>query len=76
VIRILAGVMMLAVVAAVPHSWRVRAADPTRFVSPFGDDMGGANDCSSPDTPCLTIQHAIKSVRLRRPDRAFARHLY
>src|SRR5215471_2801962 len=31
----------------------------SRFVSPFGDDMSGASDCSSPDTPCLTIQHAV-----------------
>jgi hypothetical protein len=31
----------------------------SRFVSPFGDDMMGANDCSSPDTPCATIQNAV-----------------
>jgi hypothetical protein len=28
-------------------------------VSPFGDDLGGANDCTSPDQPCKTIQQAV-----------------
>src|SRR5215471_12205100 len=58
VIRILAGVMMLAVVAVAPHAWRARA-QTNRLVSPFGDDLGGANDCTSPDQPCKTIQHAV-----------------
>ena len=57
-IRILAGVMMLAVVAVAPQAWRARA-QTNRLVSPFGDDLGGANDCTSPDQPCKTIQHAV-----------------
>jgi hypothetical protein len=50
--------MMLAVVAIVPQGWRARA-QTTRLVSPFGDDQSGANDCTSPDLPCKTIQHAV-----------------
>lgn len=30
-----------------------------RYVSPTGDDAGGANNCSNSGTPCLTIAHAI-----------------
>lgn len=51
----------LAVIVVVPcKDWHVRAND--LFVSPFGDDLGGANDCTSPDQPCRTIQHAINQA--------------
>jgi hypothetical protein len=37
-------------------SWRVRAAT-NRYVATTGNDT--ANDCSSPASPCATIQHAV-----------------
>ena len=58
IMRILAVVGLLAVVAVGPQSWRARA-QTDRFVNPFGDDLSGANDCTSPDQPCKTIQQAV-----------------
>jgi hypothetical protein len=55
----LVGLGLAAVAAIGPHGWKARAADPTRLVSPFGDDQSGANDCTSPDLPCKTIQQAV-----------------
>jgi hypothetical protein len=56
--RILAVVGLLGVVVLGPQGWRARA-QTDRFVNPFGDDLGGSNDCTSPDQPCKTIQHAV-----------------
>jgi hypothetical protein len=50
--------MVWIALTVVGNFWPARAATD-RFVSPVGDDMGGANDCTSPDGPCKTIQHAI-----------------
>jgi hypothetical protein len=49
---------LAALVSIGPHNWHARA-QTNRFVSPFGDDQSGANDCTSPDLPCKTIQHAV-----------------
>ena len=35
------------------------AASVTRYVMPSGDDDGGANDCTDPFDPCLTVTHAV-----------------
>jgi hypothetical protein len=51
-------IMGAAALLTVGENWAARAFT-SRFVSPFGDDMMGANDCSSPDTPCKTINNAI-----------------
>jgi hypothetical protein len=58
VTRVLVGLGLLALVAIGPHGWRARASTD-RFVSPSGDDMAGANDCSSSNKPCKTIQNAV-----------------
>src|SRR5260370_5059792 len=50
--------LAVAALLTVGNNWGARAFT-SRFVSPFGDDMGGTNDCSSPDTPCKTIQNAV-----------------
>ena len=50
--------LAVAALVTVGDNWGARAFT-SRFVSPFGDDMMGANDCSSPDTPCATIQQAV-----------------
>ena len=55
----LLGLAIAATVGIENHSRPVQAHPGTLLVSPFGDDMGGANDCSSPDQPCKTIQNAI-----------------
>ena len=48
----------LALVMICGSPWRSRA-QTERLVSPFGDDLGGTNDCTSPDQPCETIQNAV-----------------
>jgi hypothetical protein len=58
IIRAIVGMALLALVAGAGSHWPARA-QTDRFVSPFGDDLGGANDCSSPDQPCKTIQQAV-----------------
>ena len=57
-LRALAGLALVSMVVLAGNNWRARAQND-RFVSPFGDDLGGSNDCSSPDQPCKTIQQAI-----------------
>ena len=56
--RILAALLLAALVAFGVHNNHVHAQQ-TRLVSPFGDDLGGTNDCTSPDQPCKTIQQAV-----------------
>ena len=57
VIRFLLGCGVAALMTVSAQNWVAHATD--RFVSPFGDDMGGTNDCTSPDTPCKTIQNGV-----------------
>ena len=58
VICVAVSLGLLTLFTAGGNNWRARAFT-TRLVSPFGDDLGGTNDCTSPDQPCATIQHAI-----------------
>ena len=58
IVRALLGLVLAALVCLAGNNWRVRAGT-TRLVSPFGDDLGGTNDCTSPDQPCKTIQNAV-----------------
>src|SRR5215470_5419862 len=58
VIRIVAGLALVAVVAFGPQTRHARAIT-NRFVSTSGNDMGGTNDCTNTGQPCATIQNAI-----------------
>src|SRR5215470_13883407 len=58
VIRIVAGLALVAVVAFGPQTRHARAIT-NRFVSTSGNDMGGTNDCTNSGQPCATIQNAI-----------------
>ncbi|HMG36403.1 MAG TPA: choice-of-anchor Q domain-containing protein, partial [Blastocatellia bacterium] len=55
----LIGLGVVAMTTVGGNSWRARA-QTNRFVSIGGDDQGGTNDCTTPDQPCATIQHAIE----------------
>lgn len=56
--RIFAGLILVFLVALGVHNRPVHGQG-TRLVNPFGDDLGGANDCTDPDQPCKTIQQAV-----------------
>jgi len=56
----LIGLSMAAALLGVGTPTRTVRAQTNRFVSALGgDDLGGTNDCTTPDQPCATIQHAI-----------------
>src|SRR5260370_40211907 len=57
-LRAVLGIGIAALLVVGGQNWTAWA-QTDRFVSPFGDDMGGTNDCTSPDTPCKTIQNAV-----------------
>lgn len=43
-------------------AWAARAAEPaalTRYVSPTGNDLAGANTCADPALPCATVAQAL-----------------
>jgi HYR domain-containing protein len=57
--RTLVALGLAVLVGAAGSNWPARA-QTNRFVSPFGNDNPGFdNDCTDPEQPCATIQHAI-----------------
>jgi hypothetical protein len=50
------GAGLVAIAAFAMSPLVVLASGTTRYVSPFGTDIG---DCSSPATPCVTVQYAV-----------------
>src|SRR5258708_33863753 len=55
-LRAVLGIGIAALLVAGGHNWTAWA-QTDRFVSPFGDDMGGTNHCTSPDTPAKPNQN-------------------
>ncbi|HEY6332562.1 MAG TPA: choice-of-anchor Q domain-containing protein [Blastocatellia bacterium] len=52
------GIILVSLIAA-SISNRPGSAATNRFVSPSGNDNGGANTCAEPNSPCKTIQNAV-----------------